>query len=43
METERHAHIDQPDGLDTVSVDDAARVNGWAGTEGLAMRPIIQL
>ncbi|MGX1267191.1 DUF4232 domain-containing protein [Streptomyces phaeoluteigriseus] len=35
--------FDLPDGLDTVSVDDAARVNGWAGTEGLAMRPIIQL
>ncbi|MFI8962692.1 DUF4232 domain-containing protein [Streptomyces sp. NPDC053493] len=32
-----------PRGLDTVSVDDAARVNGWAGTEGLAMRPINQL
>ncbi|WP_314617074.1 DUF4232 domain-containing protein [Streptomyces stackebrandtii] len=35
--------FDLPDGLDTVSVDDAARVNGWAGTEGLAMRPITQL
>ncbi|MEU3604555.1 DUF4232 domain-containing protein [Streptomyces sp. NPDC035033] len=35
--------FDLPDGLDTVSVDDAARVNGWAGTEGLAMRPINQL
>ncbi|WP_405736188.1 DUF4232 domain-containing protein [Streptomyces sp. NBC_01537] len=35
--------FDLPDGLDTVSVDDAARLNGWAGTEGLAMRPIIQL
>ncbi|MGW0425313.1 DUF4232 domain-containing protein [Streptomyces sp. NPDC003015] len=35
--------FDLPDGLDTVSVDNAARVNGWAGTEGLAMRPIIQL
>jgi hypothetical protein len=35
--------FDQPDGLDTVSVDDAARVNGWAGTGGVAMRPIIQL
>ncbi|MDX2291077.1 MULTISPECIES: DUF4232 domain-containing protein [Streptomyces] len=32
--------FDLPDGLDTVSVDDAARLNGWAGTEGLAMRPI---
>ncbi|MEV7565743.1 DUF4232 domain-containing protein [Streptomyces tanashiensis] len=32
-----------PDGLDRISVDDAARVNGWAGTEGLAMRPITQL
>ncbi|MFJ2933024.1 DUF4232 domain-containing protein [Streptomyces sp. NPDC087219] len=35
--------FDLPDGLDTVSVDDAARLNGWAGTEGLAMRPITQL
>ncbi|MFG3039882.1 MULTISPECIES: DUF4232 domain-containing protein [unclassified Streptomyces] len=35
--------FDLPAGLDTVSVDDAARVNGWAGTEGLAMRPITQL
>ncbi|MFJ3781246.1 DUF4232 domain-containing protein [Streptomyces sp. NPDC090093] len=35
--------FDLPDGLGTVSVDDAARVNGWAGTEGLAMRPINQL
>ncbi|MFF9840357.1 DUF4232 domain-containing protein [Streptomyces sp. NPDC013740] len=35
--------FDLPDGLDTISVDDAARVNGWAGTEGLAMRPITQL
>ncbi|MFE5791065.1 DUF4232 domain-containing protein [Streptomyces sp. NPDC056503] len=35
--------FDLPDGLGTVSVDDAARVNGWAGTEGLAMRPITQL
>ncbi len=35
--------FDLPDGLATVSVDDAARVNGWAGTEGLAMRPITQL
>ncbi|MFE6067268.1 DUF4232 domain-containing protein [Streptomyces sp. NPDC056525] len=35
--------FDLPDSLDTVSVDDAARVNGWAGTEGLAMRPITQL
>ncbi|WP_031013644.1 DUF4232 domain-containing protein [Streptomyces sp. NRRL F-5727] len=35
--------FDLPNGLDTVSVDDAARVNGWAGTEGLAMRPITQL
>ncbi|WP_157870008.1 MULTISPECIES: DUF4232 domain-containing protein [unclassified Streptomyces] len=35
--------FDLPDGLDTVSVDGAARVNGWAGTEGLAMRPINQL
>ncbi|MFD2009539.1 DUF4232 domain-containing protein [Streptomyces narbonensis] len=35
--------FDLPDGLDTVSVDEAARVNGWAGTEGLAMRPITQL
>ncbi|MFE0647002.1 DUF4232 domain-containing protein [Streptomyces sp. NPDC059534] len=32
-----------PDGLDSVSYDNAARVNGWAGTEGLAMRPINQL
>nr|WSW67709.1 DUF4232 domain-containing protein [Streptomyces sp. NBC_00995] len=35
--------FDLPDGLHTVSYDDAARVNGWAGTEGLAMRPISQL
>ncbi|MDQ0986665.1 DUF4232 domain-containing protein [Streptomyces sp. V2I9] len=35
--------FDLPEGLDTVSVDDAARVNGWAGTEGLAMRAITQL
>ncbi|MCD2469131.1 DUF4232 domain-containing protein [Streptomyces sp. MBT42] len=35
--------FDLPGGLGTVSVDDAARVNGWAGTEGLAMRPITQL
>ncbi|WP_406065937.1 DUF4232 domain-containing protein [Streptomyces sp. NBC_01077] len=35
--------FDLPDALGTVSVDDAARVNGWAGTEGLAMRPITQL
>ncbi|MFF8835681.1 DUF4232 domain-containing protein [Streptomyces sp. NPDC015130] len=35
--------FDLPDGLDAVSVDDAARLNGWAGTEGLAMRPITQL
>lgn len=35
--------FDLPDGLHTVSYDDAARVNGWAGTEGLAMRPINQL
>ncbi|WP_326737782.1 DUF4232 domain-containing protein [Streptomyces sp. NBC_01022] len=32
-----------PGGLRSVSYDDAARVNGWAGTEGLAMRPINQL
>ncbi|MCX5413565.1 DUF4232 domain-containing protein [Streptomyces sp. NBC_00059] len=35
--------FDLPDGLDSVSYDDAARVNGWAGTEGLAMRPVNQL
>ncbi|MET7369126.1 DUF4232 domain-containing protein [Streptomyces sp. NPDC005566] len=35
--------FDLPDGLSSVSYDDAARVNGWAGTEGLAMRPINQL
>ncbi|WEH43122.1 DUF4232 domain-containing protein [Streptomyces sp. NBC_01218] len=35
--------FDLPDGLASVSYDDAARVNGWAGTEGLAMRPINQL
>lgn len=35
--------FDLPVGLHTVSYDDAARVNGWAGTEGLAMRPINQL
>ncbi|WP_240802372.1 DUF4232 domain-containing protein [Streptomyces sp. A0642] len=32
-----------PRGLRSVSYDDAARVNGWAGTEGLAMRPVSQL
>ncbi|MFE2020045.1 DUF4232 domain-containing protein [Streptomyces sp. NPDC059499] len=35
--------FDLPDGLSSVSYDDAARLNGWAGTEGLAMRPINQL
>lgn len=35
--------FDLPGGLDSVSYDDAARVNGWAGTEGLAMRPINEL
>ncbi|MEU2507742.1 DUF4232 domain-containing protein [Streptomyces sp. NPDC007863] len=35
--------FDLPEGLGTVSVDDAARLNGWAGTEGLAMRPITRL
>lgn len=35
--------FDLPDGLTSVSYDDAARVNGWAGTEGLAMRAINQL
>ncbi|MFJ2094623.1 DUF4232 domain-containing protein [Streptomyces sp. NPDC087901] len=35
--------FDLPGGLRSVSYDDAARVNGWAGTEGLAMRPINQL
>lgn len=35
--------FDLPDGLSSISYDDAARVNGWAGTEGLAMRPINQL
>ncbi|WP_406461606.1 DUF4232 domain-containing protein [Streptomyces sp. NBC_00111] len=35
--------FDLPGGLDSVSYDDAARVNGWAGTEGLAMRPVNQL
>lgn len=35
--------FDLPDGLRSVSYDDAARVNGWAGTEGLAMRAINQL
>lgn len=35
--------FDLPDGLSSVSYDDAARVNGWAGTEGLAMRAINQL
>ncbi|MGW0857227.1 DUF4232 domain-containing protein [Streptomyces sp. NPDC002690] len=35
--------FDLPDGLRSVSWDDAARVNGWAGTEGLAMRAINQL
>lgn len=32
--------FDLPNGLKTVSVDDAARVNGWGGAEGLVMRPI---
>ncbi|GGY87930.1 DUF4232 domain-containing protein [Streptomyces nitrosporeus] len=32
-----------PGGLSSVSYDDAARVNGWAGTEGLAMRAINEL
>ncbi|MET7643525.1 DUF4232 domain-containing protein [Streptomyces sp. NPDC005426] len=35
--------FDLPDGLRSVSYDEAARVNGWAGTEGLAMRAINQL
>lgn len=35
--------FDLPDGLSSVSYDDAARLNGWAGTEGLAMRAINQL
>lgn len=35
--------FDLPPGLRSVSYDDAARVNGWAGTEGLAMRPVNQL
>ncbi|MFD9501930.1 DUF4232 domain-containing protein [Streptomyces sp. NPDC060035] len=35
--------FDLPDGRSSVSYDDAARVNGWAGTEGLAMRAINQL
>ncbi|MFB7513214.1 DUF4232 domain-containing protein [Streptomyces sp. NPDC056144] len=35
--------FDLPDGLDTVSVDDAARLHGWALTEGMAMRPVTQL
>ncbi|MCX5401620.1 DUF4232 domain-containing protein [Streptomyces sp. NBC_00102] len=35
--------FDLPGGLRSVSYDDAARVNGWAGTEGLAMRAINQL
>lgn len=35
--------FDLPEGLGTVSVDDAARLNGWAGTEGLAMRPVTRL
>ncbi|MFJ8867759.1 hypothetical protein ACIRD6_18625 [Streptomyces sp. NPDC102473] len=35
--------FDPPGGLDSVSHDDAVRVNGWAGTEGLAMRPVNQL
>ncbi|MFE9092868.1 DUF4232 domain-containing protein [Streptomyces sp. NPDC007264] len=32
--------FDLPDDLKTVSVDDAARVDGWGGAEGLVMRPI---
>ncbi|MFG1811605.1 DUF4232 domain-containing protein [Streptomyces sp. NPDC049040] len=35
--------FDLPKGLHSVSYDDAARVNGWAGTEGLAMRAINEL
>ncbi|MEE4545093.1 DUF4232 domain-containing protein [Streptomyces sp. V4-01] len=35
--------FDLPHGLHSVSYDGAARVYGWAGTEGLAMRPITQL
>lgn len=35
--------FDLPNGLHSVSYDDAARVNGWAGTEGLAMRAINEL
>ncbi|MEU7118585.1 DUF4232 domain-containing protein [Streptomyces zaomyceticus] len=35
--------FDLPDRLDSVSYDDAARVTGWGGTEGLVMRPINQL
>ncbi|WUH89304.1 DUF4232 domain-containing protein [Streptomyces sp. NBC_00433] len=35
--------FDLPGGLRSVSYDDAARVYGWAGTEGLAMRPITEL
>ena len=35
--------FDLPGRLDSVSYDDAARVTGWGGTEGLVMRPINQL
>ncbi|WP_329121034.1 DUF4232 domain-containing protein [Streptomyces sp. NBC_01465] len=35
--------FDLPGKLKSVSYDKAARVNGWAGTEGLAMRPITML
>ncbi|MGW5351115.1 DUF4232 domain-containing protein [Streptomyces sp. NPDC004031] len=35
--------FDLPDGLDSVSYDDAARLYGWALTEGMAMRPVTQI
>lgn len=35
--------FDLPDGLDSVSYDDAARLYGWALTEGMAMRPVTRI
>lgn len=35
--------FDLPDGLDPVSRDSAARLYGWAPTEGAAMRPVTRI
>jgi hypothetical protein len=35
--------FDLPDGLDSVSYDSAARLYGWALTEGMAMRPVTRI